>query len=453
MRYLIPPPGSASGNKHIAVVGSGIAGLSAAWLLSKRHRVTLYEKEPWIGGHAHTVTVPTRHGNVPVDTGFIVYNEVNYPNLTALFEHLGVATEPSSMSFAASIGGGSFEYSSASLNRYFGQRRNFVRPRFLRMTADLLRFYREAAELAASGTAPDLTLGQYLAQKGYSDVFVDGHILPISAAIWSTTPAEIRAYPLQAFLRFFASHALLELRKRPVWRTVSGGSRSYVDRLVAGIGEIRPSTGIDRIERIPGGVVVRDSRGGEQRYSDVVIAAHADQALAMLGDADDAERNLLGAIRYTDNDAVLHADPRLMPRNRRVWSSWNFVAPQDALGEGQLSVTYWMNSLQNIDPATPLFLTLNPGREPDPESVVGRYSYSHPYFDRAALAAQAELWRLQGRRHTWFCGAHFGYGFHEDGLQAGLAVAEALGGVTRPWPRPADRIAPAVPHRRYAEAA
>lgn len=453
MRYLTPPPSTGGSRRRIAVVGSGVAGVSAAWLLSQRNEVTLYERDRWVGGHAHTVDVPvSRERTVPVDTGFIVYNEPNYPNLVQLFRHLDVATERSWMSFSASVDDGEFEYSSDSVNRYFGQRRNLLRPRFWRMTADLLRFYREAGRLSATGDIPDLTLNEYLHQEGYSKAFAENHVLPMSAAIWSTTPAQIGAYPLTAFVRFYASHGLFNITKRPNWRTVTGGSRNYVDKLRAGIRDIRAGRRVSRIERSSTGVRIVDGKGDVDHFSDVVIATHADEALAMLGDADPLEREVLSAFRYTQNKAILHTDATLMPRRRRVWSSWNFVGRKDAVG-APLSVTYWMNRLQNIDPAHPIFVTLNPTRDPVEGSVFGRYSYSHPYFDRSALAAQQQLWRLQARRNTWFCGAYFGHGFHEDGLQSGLAVAEALGDVSRPWERPQDRIAVPVPQGKLEAAA
>jgi predicted NAD/FAD-binding protein len=421
--------------KRIAVIGSGVAGLSAAWLLSQRHEVTLYEKDGWLGGHSHTVEVAGADGPIPVDTGFIVYNERNYPNLTALFAHLGVKTEPSTMSFAASVENGGFEYSSASLNRYLGQRRNILRPRFWRMTSDLLRFYRTALEKGAAMGEGSLTLGEYLKREAYSETFVEDHILPMSAAIWSTTPQEIRAYPLEAFVRFYQSHGLFDIRNRGQWRTVTGGSREYVSRLASTINHRRGAA--RRIDRTPAGILIEDGDGRVERYSEVVIGAHADQALRLLSDADREERRLLGAFRYTPNDAVLHSDPRLMPRNRRVWSSWNFMAGRGGERSRQLSVTYWMNRLQNLDRRVPLFITLNPNRPIAEDKIIGRYACSHPYFDHAALAAQREFWRIQGRNRTWFCGSYLGYGFHEDGLQSGLAVAEAIGGVKRPWPLPA----------------
>jgi len=445
---LLPSPTpfpSVEGRKKIAVIGSGVAGLSAAWLLGERHDVTLYEKDSWVGGHAHTVEVSTPVGPVAVDTGFIVYNERNYPNLTALFAHLGVATAPSDMSFSASMDEGGFEYSSASVGRYAGQRRNILRPRFWRMTRDLLRFYRDPAVLLEAAAREDVTLGAFLEREGYSPTFVEDHILPMSAAIWSTTPAEIRRYPLAAFARFFSSHGLLSITDRPDWRTVAGGSREYVAKLAAGIATFR--RGAKRVTRTASGVIVEDHEGRTDRFTDVVLASHADESLALLTDADRLERQTLGAFRYTSNEAVLHSDARLMPRTRRVWSSWNFIGQAADRDEQQLTVTYWMNRLQGIDNRAPLFVTLNPRRQPAPEMVLGRFQYSHPFFDQTALGTQSELWRLQGRRRTWFCGAYFGYGFHEDALQSGLAVAEALGGMKRPWRHSSedDRIARAAP--------
>lgn len=440
------PTPSPSERKKIAVIGSGIAGLSAAWLLGQRHAVSLFEKDSWVGGHAHTVEVAAPIGRVAVDTGFIVYNERNYPNLTHLFRHLGVATAPSDMSFSASIDSGQFEYSSASVNNYIGQRRNLIRPRFWRMTRDLLRFYRDSSLLEKAGEK-EITLGEYLSAEGYSATFVEDHILPISAAIWSTTPDEIRSYPLAAFVRFFSSHGLLSIANRPDWRTVAGGSREYVSKLVAEIHDVRSGAGVREVRRAANGVIVTDTDGRAERFTDVVLASHADQSLAMLADADGLERGTLEAFSYTENEAVLHSDTSLMPRTKRVWSSWNFVGESDDRSRQQATVTYWMNRLQNIDQRAPLFVTLNPRRQPASDKVLGRFSYSHPYFDKTSLAAQSDLHRLQGRRRTWFCGAYFGYGFHEDGLQSGLAVAEALGGVKRPWQHSEedDRIAPAAP--------
>jgi len=437
----------ADGTLDIAIVGSGISGLSAAWLLSQRHRVTLFEADDRIGGHSHTVMA----GGTAVDTGFIVYNEQTYPNLTALFRHLDVPTKPTEMTFAVSLDRGRLEYSGTDLGGLFAQRRNLASPRFWSMLHDLERFYRRAPrDLAGMGS---VGLGAYLDGLGCGAAFRDDHLYPMAAAIWSTPVADIPDYPAAAFVRFCENHGLLKLGRRPVWRTVEGGSREYVARLTRPFADrIVLSRRVRGIQRVGGGVEI-DGGGGSERFDHVVIATHADQALAMLGDADTHEHRLLGAFGYRRNEAVLHADASLMPRRRRVWSSWNY-ASEAREGAPALSVTYWMNRLQGLPDGQPLFVTLNPIHEPDPALVHRRDVYHHPVFDAAAGAAQKALWSLQGMRNTWFCGAYFGAGFHEDGLQAGLAVAEQLGGVRRPWvvPSESDRIPIAAP-ARVAEAA
>lgn len=424
----------------IAVIGSGISGMSAAWLLSQRHNVTVYEKERRIGGHSHTVEAPTRDGPVPVDMGFIVYNEANYPNLTALFEHLGVHTKGSDMSFGVSLDDGRLEYSSNSALSLFAQKRNLLSPRFWSMLTDLVRFYREAPAHCCALDQRLTSLGDYLCEQGYSRAFQDDHLLPQAAAIWSTSAQGIRDFPAAAFIRFCQNHGLLKLKGRPEWLTVDGGSRAYVEKLTAAYADrVRPGRGALSVMRDGEGVRVLDAQGAVRRFDQVVIAAHADQALAMLDDPSPQEQALLGAFRYTPNRAVLHTDERLMPRRKNCWSSWNYVGrTPDGSGDpdadgGELCVSYWMNKLQVLPAHTPLFVTLNPGREPDPRRVVHAETYEHPLFDAAAIRAQRRLWSLQGARNTWFCGSYFGSGFHEDGLQAGLACAEALGGVRRPW--------------------
>ncbi len=418
----------------IAVIGTGIAGMAAAWLLSKRHRLTVYENQPRLGGHSNTVDAPAGDGAIAVDTGFIVYNAPSYPNLVALLDHLGVPTKDSVMSFAVSLDDGALEYSGTDLNGLLGQRLNALRPRFWRMVADLLRFYREAPSVLSELEAERLSLGDYLARERYSEAFVNDHLLPMGAAIWSTTAPEMKAYPAASFIRFFVSHGLLLLRGRPTWRTVEGGSREYIRRLTAPYSDrIRIGVGARAVRRSGAGVLVEDSGGTVARYDHAIIAAHADEALDMLADADGMERDTLGCFRYTENRAVLHSDAALMPRRRRTWSSWNYIGSRAPDGDARLSVTYWMNSLQSLDSRYPLFVTLNPVREPRADKVIREMVYHHPYYDGRALAAQRDLWRLQGRRRTWFCGSYFGYGFHEDALQSGLAVAEALGGVRRPW--------------------
>ncbi|QRM57540.1 FAD-dependent oxidoreductase [Sinorhizobium sp. BG8] len=424
----------AAGQRQVAVIGSGISGLAAAWLLAKNMSVTIYEADARLGGHANTFLVPTATGNQPVDTGFIVYNDRNYPNLVALFDHLDVPTRASDMSFAASLDGGAFEYSGSGIRGLLGQRTNVMRPRFWRMLSDIRRFYREASALLERQDLASVGLGIYLYRNGYGATFVEDHLLPMGAAIWSTTAREIQAYPLHAFIRFFESHGLLTLSDRPKWRTVKGGSREYVNRLIRDFsGSVRLRSAVRSVRRAAGTVEVTDCHGHTDTFTDVVIATHADQALAILADADGQERHLLGAFRYTNNTAVLHSDENLMPRRRKTWASWNYIGEPARAEEHQLCVTYWMNRLQGIDPANPLFVTLNPVRQIAPERTIASFDYTHPLFDLKALSAQKELWRLQGRNGTWFCGAHFGSGFHEDGVQAGLAVAESLGGVRRPW--------------------
>lgn len=430
--------------QRIAVVGSGISGLSAAWLLSKSHEVVLYEADDRLGGHAHTV----RAGGAAVDTGFIVYNEPNYPNLTALFSHLGVETAASDMSFGVSLDDGALEYSSTNL---LAQKRNLVNPRFLGMLLDVMRFYRsgtrDARALEADGGF--CRLSDYLDAQGFGRAFQEDHLLPQAAAIWSASLRDIREFPAGAFLRFFDNHGLmLPIDKRPIWRTVAGGSARYVAALAADLdGEILLSRPVRRIVRHPAQVVVEDASGQARSFDQVVIAAHADQALSMLARPTTEEQTLLGAFRYSRNRAVLHRDQSLMPRRAAAWASWNHVGQRGARGEG--GVTYWMNRLQPLDGAEPFFLSLNPDRAPG--EVLHDQVYEHPLFDGPAMAAQARLWSLQGVRRTWFAGAYFGSGFHEDGLQAGLAVAEQLGGGRRPWrvSEPSGRIflgaAPAHP--------
>jgi predicted NAD/FAD-binding protein len=382
--------------KNIAVIGTGISGMAAAWLLSQKHKVTVYESDRRIGGHSNTVTVAGPKGPIPVDTGFIVYNEQTYPNLIALFDHLKVPTQPSDMTFAVSVADGELEYSGTSLGSLFAEKRNLFRPRFWSMLRDLHRFYREAPRDLAQLEQIHTTLGDYLDAGAYGAAFRRDHLLPMAAS-------------------------------------VLGGSRAYIERLTQCYADrIRLAAGVTSVRRDGEGVKVRDCNGNVEIFDEIVIAAHADQALAMLDDPTPEERRLLGAFRYSRNMAVLHSDPRLMPRRRAVWASWNHIGgSSDEEARDCPTVTYWMNSLQNIPHDSLLFVTLNPRREP--RNILHQEIYDHPLFDSAAISAQRQLWSLQGRSNTWFAGAYFGSGFHEDGLQAGLAVAEALGQVRRPW--------------------
>lgn len=425
----------------IAVVGAGVAGLGAAWLLSRKHDVVVYERENRFGGHSCTVDAGTPRGLQPVDVGFIVFNERNYPNLVALFEHLGVPTEESEMSFAVSLDGGRYEYGSA-YGGYLAQRRNMLRPSFLQMTRDILRFNRLAPRLLTQSEDLDFTIGDFVADAGLSDAFRDRYLLPMASCIWSTPLGRMLDYPAQTFARFFNNHGLLTVGPQLRWRTVSGGSRSYVERIAAPLrSRARLATPARQVRRDALGASVRDASGHWDRFDRVILACHADQALALLGDADAHERALLGDFAYSTNEVWLHGDATLMPRRTGVWSSWNYVG-DGATGDAP-SVTYWMNKLQNLPAATPLFVSINPGRVPAPALALARFSFEHPMYDAAAIRAQRELHRIQGKRNTYFCGSYCGYGFHEDALSAGLDVAEQMD-VHRPWRRPDE-------HRRIGD--
>jgi predicted NAD/FAD-binding protein len=417
----------------IAVIGTGISGMAAAWLLSARHEVTVFERADRIGGHSNTVDAHTPSGLIPVDTGFIVYNEQNYPNLTALFNHLKVPSDASDMSFGVSLDSGALEYSGNNLSTVFAQKRNLFSPRFWSMLRDLQRFYRDAP-MDMNRLGSQATLGDYLKIGGYGAAFRDDHLLPMAAAIWSAPAQAMLDYPAAAFIRFHDNHGLLKLKDRPVWRTVRGGSRSYVTRLSKPFADrIRLNEHIMSIRRREDGVDIISARGAVERYDHVVMATHADQALALLTDATAQECAVLKGFRYSRNLAVLHCDKRLMPRQHAVWSSWNYIGGRQDNKNEAPTVTYWMNRLQNIDTNMQMFVTLNPTRPPHAGTIFHSEIYEHPLIDAAAMAAQKKLWSLQGCNRTWFCGAYFGAGFHEDGLQSGLAVAEALGGMRRPW--------------------
>lgn len=417
-------------SKSIAVIGSGISGLSAAWLLSQKHNVTLFEAEGRPGGHSNTFTVREAHGDVPVDTGFIVYNVAAYPNLVALFDRLGVETYDTNMGFAVSMGQGAYEYSGNGLSGLFGQTSNIVSPGHWGLVRDLVRFFGEAQKLVGEGVPPDLTLGEFLRKSKYSRWFEQRHILPMAAAIWSTPTAQVLDFPAASFFHFFSNHQLLQLFNRPYWRTVKGGSQAYVSKLLADFrGRPVLDAPVERVTRTGGRVDVV-SRGKVQTFDACVLATHADQTVAMLPDADPLEASILKNFRYSQNHAVLHRDARLMPKRRRVWSSWNYISGS-AENTNELFVTYWMNQLQTLNTRNDYFVSLNPTVEP--RDILASFDYAHPVFDGAANAARARLWELQGRRNTWFCGSYFGFGFHEDGIQAGLAAAESVGGVRRPW--------------------
>ena len=415
----------------IAIIGSGISGLSAAWLLSKSHNVTLFEKNAVLGGHSNTLMAPTPQGQVPVDTGFIVYNEKNYPNLTAFFDHFEVETARSYMSFAVSCGEGAMEYSGEYLWGLFGQRRNIIRPRHWQLVSDIMRFFREAEDQIKL-CDDDLSIGQFLVRFGYSQAFIDDHILPISAAIWSTPSRGMLDFPARTFIEFFSNHSLLQVLGRPQWRTVKNGSRQYVDKLAAATDmETVLNAAITAVRRHAQGVEVYFADGSHRHFDQVVFATHADQALKLIADPSEAEGRVLSAFRFSPNRAVLHSDTSFMPKRRHLWSAWNYL--RGGSGEDGLSLTYWMNKLQPLQTTQSLFVTLNPHREIAADKIIHQVDYEHPLFDATAIAMQDNLWQVQGHNRTWFAGAWMGYGFHEDGLQSGLEVAERIGPVQRPW--------------------
>jgi predicted NAD/FAD-binding protein len=419
---------------RIAVIGGGISGLASAWLLGRRYEVTLFERNHYVGGHSNTMTVEGSRGPVSVDTGFVVFNERNYPELTALFRHLDVASQDTDMTFSASIGNGRMEYAGTDLNTLFAQRSNLLRPRFLRMVRDILRFNRHAKTLLDTDWVPDVSLGDYLFTEGYGAGFRDDYLLPMAAAIWSCPTRKMLDFPLVSFLNFFRNHGLLDLTNRPQWRTVTGGSREYVRRILDGFnGKVHTGAPVVLVRRRPDGVHVRCADGRVERFDQVVMACHADEALSLIETPTEAEEQVLGAFRYQPNRTLLHTDARLMPRRRAVWSSWNYMAQESGDGSPNVSVTYWMNRLHRLpEDEGPYLVSLNPLTDPRDEHIIREMTYEHPVFDTAAMAAQKRVPGIQGADRLYFCGAWCGYGFHEDGLKSAEAVAWRLG-VSTPW--------------------
>ncbi|WP_287601145.1 FAD-dependent oxidoreductase [Thiothrix sp.] len=431
--------------KKIAVIGSGITGLASAWLLHKQYDVTLFEKNAYIGGHTHTIDVPEQDRQIPVDTGFIVYNDRNYPNLIGLFAQLGIPTRDTDMSFGFSLNQGELEYSGSSLNTLFAQRKNLFSLSHWRLLKEIMRFNKVAHRLLENPVAvPDMSLGEMLDAHQFSRDMREHYLLPMGAAIWSCPVDTMLAFPALSFLRFFANHGLIDIQNRPQWRTVCGGSSVYVRKLLAEMGDkITIQSGAIRVERnTTQASVFTDT--AQHDFDAVIFACHADEALALLAEPSVEEQRILGCFRYEKNQTYLHTDANLMPVNRKVWSSWNYLAtsqPEYANARQQMTATYWMNNLQGLDTTTDYFVTLNPYQLPRDQHIIAEMTYEHPIFDQAAVAAQPQLASLQGQQHSWFCGSYHRYGFHEDAIASAVKVCADFG-VTPVWVKAQETTTP-----------
>lgn len=413
----------------IAIIGTGIAGNVAAYQLSRHHDITVFEAENRIGGHTNTVDIVAAGRKWAVDTGFIVFNDVTYPNFISLLDDLGVESQPSEMGFSVRSESNGLEYSGSSISSLFAQRSNLLRPSFYRMLNDILRFNREAPTLLDE-PGNTVSLGDYLESNGYSRGFMDHYIIPMGAAIWSATPGGMRAVPAKFFIRFFQNHGLLSVNERPTWRVIKGGSRTYVNSLVAGHRDrIRLNVPVEWVRRDPGMIAVKP-KGSEVEYFDrLFIACHSDQALRLLADPTGAEREVLGAIRYQQNEAVLHTDESLMPRRRRAWAAWNYHIPKGpADPDGKVALTYNMNILQGLDAPMQFCVTLNKTHSIDPGRIIRSFNYAHPVFTERAVAAQKRQREINGARGTYYCGAYWRYGFHEDGVVSALTALDHFRG-------------------------
>lgn len=409
--------------KRIAVIGAGISGLAAAYFLQRRHDVVLFEAGDYLGGHANTVDIEVEGKPCAVDTGFLVYNEKTYPNLIALLDELGVESIASDMSFGVSMDDGALEWAGTNLDTVFAQRRRIASPSFLRMLRDILHFNGRAEEFLAQSLIDGATLGELLARQRYGKMFRDAYLLPMAAAIWSSSPRDILGFPAATFLRFCLNHALLQVNNRPQWRTVRGGSRNYVQAIAATLADYRLKTPVRSLRRVDGKILL-DAGTQTEVFDDVILATHAPTTLAMLADASAEERAILGAVRYQPNTAWLHTDACLMPQRRKVWSAWNYLSSKQS--DSPVCVSYWLNQLQSLPFSTPVVVTLNPSTPPAADKVLARFEYDHPIMDQPAIDAQQALTSIQGQGGIWYAGAWTGYGFHEDGLKSALRIAAAF---------------------------
>jgi predicted NAD/FAD-binding protein len=408
----------------IAVVGAGISGLCCARWLSDAHQVTLFEAGKRLGGHTHTVRVNLDDGDYDVDTGFIVYNDLNYPRFSALLRDLNITTQPSEMSFSVSQECNDFEFRGNGLG-LFAQPQNLIDPTFAQLLRDILRFNRDARKLIESGIPdPNITLEALLRKGHYSPRLAEHYLIPLGSAIWSADPESFASMPAMTFAKFLDNHGWLRIRGRPTWRTVTGGAARYVDALSKSLSDVRRQTPVTKVVRNSDTATILTDEGLES-FDAVVLAVHSDEALALLGDPSRGEEEILGAISYRPNIATLHTDSRMLPHRRRAWAAWNAYLPTSAASKP--TVTYWMNRLQRIDSKHQICVTLNRENEINPEHVLGQWTYRHPVFDGSAIAAQANRNKIQGQRRTWYCGAYWGYGFHEDGVSSAVDVCRSLG--------------------------
>ena len=416
-----------SSKLRIAVIGSGISGLVAAYLLQQKYQVTLLEKNKVIGGHTRTLFIEEGDKKIPVDTGFIVFNKENYPTLCALFNALDVPSQDSNMSFGVSLDSGRLEYGTTPLKRIFSQKRNLVSIKHWQMLFGIRRFNKDSLKLLKMDENP--SLGEFLSEKKYSEAFIERFIVPMAASIWSSAPKDILNFPAKHLIRFFSNHGLLDAKERKQWRTVTGGSQTYINQMLSQFqGKVKTDVCISKLERSETGVTLSFKEGETEVFDQVVLACHSDQALSLLAEsATQEEKSILGDIRFQSNRVILHSDISLMPKRKKAWQSWNFLSESNSWGEPRVCLSYWMNLLQSIQSQEPLIVSLNPDNPPDEILVKDVWDTQHPIFNQAAINAQSRLPQIQGKNKVWFAGAWQGYGFHEDGALSGLRVAEALG--------------------------
>lgn len=413
---------------NIAIIGTGISGLGTAYLLHRHHDLVIYEKNSYVGGHSRTIEVPVEQGKIAVDTGFIVFNDRNYPNLLGLFNQIDVPYQKSDMSFGVSIDDGWLEYSSDGL---FAQRKNLLRPQFWRMLVDVIRFNKQA--LSFIEMDPSISLGDCLNQLNMGEWFKRYYILAMGAAIWSCPVETIMKFPAQTFLRFFKNHGLLSINDRPQWYTVTGGSHEYTRRLIAPFEEhILLGNGATRVVKKENQFEVTDEQGGSRLFDHVIFACHADQALKLIEQPSVDEQSVLSNFNYQRNQIIVHSDVSFMPKHKQCWSSWVYLSEEQQEKKHGVSLSYWMNNLQSLQTDIPVIITLNPARRPKEELILDEHYFSHPIFDYAAITSQRHILTIQGKRNIWFCGAYQRYGFHEDGLLSAINVAKGLG-VPIPW--------------------